>query len=644
MCGITGIVGGNANRKEVISRMTDALVHRGPDESGYFHDTSISLGQRRLSIIDLVSGRQPISNETGEIVLICNGEIYNSPQLRKQLIARGHSFRTETDVETILHLYEDFGANCVNHLRGMFAFAIWDQRRRTLLIARDHLGQKPVYYAAANGSFCFASEVKALLATDWIQPEVDLEAIWHYMSTRFVPGDHSFFKSIHKLPAGHLLEWRDGHAQVRRYWDLHFLEKHSGSDADIIDGMGQVLDESVRLSLLSDVPVGAFLSGGIDSSTIASMMAQHSITPVPSFSIGVREQEYDELRYARVVGERYGMDQHERIVSPDIIHLLPEMIKHMDEPSDPYALGVYLASQLASESVKVVLSGDGGDENFAGYDRYAGQRYAEWYAILPRWLRATVMRKLLRLIPDTFGYQSIAQKARWLNEGSLYKRGQRYAYSLSFLRFASEMKYTLFTQKVIDNLEVENSDRKVLEYFDAENADELIDRMLYTDLMTRMPDHQMVIADRMSMAHSLESRAPLLDHKLSEYAARMPPHLKLHGPTLKYALKQVAGPYLPAELLQRRKQGFGFPIAQWMRADFAGCLQKLFQESRFVDLGWFRQEAMDKLLAEHLSGAADHNFRLWILLNLELWYRLYFDGMSTDELTEFISSLMRNGA
>ena len=641
MCGIAGIVGAGPGRRDVVKRMTDAIVHRGPDDSGFFHDDDISLGQRRLSIIDLVTGHQPITNQAEDVVLICNGEIYNSPDLRQSLERKGYKFKTSTDVETVLHLYEEYGERCVDHLQGMFAFVIWDQRQRKLVLARDHLGQKPLYYFNNNGVFCFASEVKALLATPWIQPEVDLEGIWHYVSMRFVPDERSFFKNIRKLPAAHVLVWKDGDCRIERYWNLEFTKKHAGSDADIIDGLHDVIDGSVKSHLLSDVRVGAFLSGGVDSGTISAMMAHHTEGPVPVFSIGVREQSFNELPYARMVADQYAMEGHESVVSADLIHLIPKMIRHMDEPSDPYGVGVYLVSGLARETVKVVLSGDGGDENFAGYDRYAGQRYADMYAILPKWLRANVMSKLVRMVPESFGYKTVAQKARWLNEVSLYERGHRYAHSLSFLRFTQDLKRSLFTRSVIDGIEVENSDQKILDYFDADNADDLVDRMLYTDLMTRMPDHLMVIADRMTMAHSLESRAPLLDHRVTEYAAAMPGRLKLNGSKLKFGLKEVAGRYLPRELVDRKKQGFGFPIALWMRTDLADFMRRLFGQSRFVELGWFEQSAMDKLLEEHLSGATDHNFRLWILLNLELWYRQYFENMSVDDMQEFTESLMQ---
>jgi asparagine synthase (glutamine-hydrolysing) len=459
------------------------------------------------------------------------------------------------------------------------------------------------------------------------------------MSLRFIPDRYSLFEDVQKLPAASTLEWRDGRFDLARYWDPQFTTKISGSAREIEEGLDEVLRETVRCHLLSDVRVGAFLSGGIDSSTVAAMMASLSSEPVPVFSIGVREQSFDELPYARMVVSRYGMEGHEHVASADLIHLIPKMIGHMDEPSDPFGVGVYLVSGLARKNVKVVLTGDGGDENFAGYDRYAGQRLADYYALLPAWLRREVIGRLIRLIPDSFGYKSLAQKARWLNDVSFFQSGERYAQSMSFLRFTSEAKAALFTAHAQSGIEVANSERKILRHFDAENASELVDRMLYTDLMTRMPDHLLVIADRMTMAHSLEGRAPLVDHRLVEYAASIPAALKLHGRQLKYILRRVAARYLPRELIDRPKQGFGFPIALWMRTSLSGFLRALFAESRFVELGLFEKPVIDRLLAEHLSGRADHNFRLWILLNLELWYRLYFEGMSQDRMQELTERL-----
>ena len=635
MCGIAGILSPDPLQRERISAMAAALHHRGPDDQGYYRQGPITLAQTRLSIIDLETGHQPILNEDETLVLICNGEIYNSPELRKTLVDLGHRFRTRTDVEVILHLYEEYGDDCVKHLRGMFAFALWDRPRERLLLARDHMGQKPLFFVEHNDRLFFASEVKALLASNLIKAEMELEGLWHYMSLRFMPDQFSFFKDIKKLPAGSYLVFESQSTHVARYWDIDFRHKQSGSEKDIEEGLHQTLLETVDSHLLSDVRVGAFLSGGIDSGTVSAMMASLREDPVPVFSIGVKEHSFNELPYARMVAQRYGMEAHEEIVESDMIHKIPTMIHHMDEPSDPFGVGVYLVAQLASKTVKVALSGDGGDESFAGYDRFAGQRLADYYAIMPAWLRQTVIARLIRLIPDTFQYKTIAQKARWLNEMSLRERGDRYAHSMSFLRFTDDTKRALFTDRARASFDSQDSREKILVHFNATNVNDLVDRMLYTDLMTRMPDHLLVIADRMCMAHSLENRSPLVDHRLVEFAASIPANMKLKGMKLKHILRSVSSRYLPKELVYREKQGFGFPIALWLRNELDGFLRNLFAESRFVETGIFEKQAVQKLLDEHLSGKADHNFRLWILLNLELWHRMYLEGLSIDDMRGF---------
>lgn len=638
MCGITGALG--QGHREVIEPMTRALLHRGPDGEGLYSDAVISLGHRRLSIIDLDGGRQPISNEDDTVYLICNGEIYNSPDLRKTLQDMGHRFKTHTDVEVILHLYEEYGRECVRHLQGMFAFAIWDSVRGSLLLARDHLGQKPLFYYHDKGRFLFASEVKSILASGLVKPEIDLEGLWHYVSLRFMPDEYSLFKGVHKLPAATTLSLEGGQLSLQGYWSLDFRTKLPGSEAEIEEQLDLLLRHTVKMHMLSDVPVGAFLSGGIDSSTVAAMMAKEGGGRVPSFSIGVKEQGFNELPYARQVVEKYQLQAHERVVQADLIHLIPEMIYHLDEPSDPFGVGVYLVSQVASEVVKVVLSGDGGDENFAGYDRFAGQRLVDYYCLLPRWFRKQVMHRIIRHIPESFGYKSIAQKARWLSEMSFYTSGERYAQSMSFLRFTQEAKQSLFTEQARRDIEDYDSTAKILRFFNADNVDDVVDRMLYTDLMTRMPDHLLAIVDRMSMAHSLESRPPLMDYKVVEFAAAVPAALKLKGRNLKYILKQVAARYLPQDLIERKKQGFGFPLGLWMRTDLRAFIQRLFQRSRFVEAGIFEPAYMQRLADEHLQGKADHNFRLWILINLEIWYRLYFEGESRESTRAFIDELM----
>ncbi len=639
MCGIAGIIAPGG--REAVRPMTAALAHRGPDGEGYHDDGRIALGHRRLSIIDLEGGQQPIPNEDRSLWLVCNGEIYNSPELRADLERRGHRFRTRTDVEVILHLYEEYGEDCPRHLRGMFAFALWDARRQVLFLARDHLGQKPLFYFAADGAFLFASEVKGILASGRVRPEIELDALWHYVSLRFIPDDYSLFRQVKKLPAATWLKWEDGRFTTGRYWRLDFGRKLPGDEAEIADGLDALLRETVRGHLLSDVRVGALLSGGIDSSTVAAMMALQGEGPVPSFSIGVREQDINELPYARMVVARYGLEAHERVVEADLIHLIPAMIHHLDEPSDPFGVGVYLVSQVAAEVVKVVLGGDGGDENFAGYDRFAGQRLAEYYSVLPAWFRRTVMQRLADAIPESFGYKSVAQKVRWLNAMSFYGSGRRYAESLSFLRFTQEAKEALFTPAARARLEDRDSIAKILVHFDADNARDLVDKMLYTDLCTRIPDHLLSIVDRMAMAHSLESRSPLIDYRVVEYAAAIPPQFKLKGRQLKYILRKVAARYLPRELVYRKKQGFGFPIARWMRGELRGFLVNLFAESRLVAHGLFEHAYVQRLLDEHLAGKVDHNFRLWILLNLEFWYRLNFEGVSVERLREDTDRLMQ---
>jgi asparagine synthase (glutamine-hydrolysing) len=639
MCGIAGIIA--PGHRDLIEPVTRTMTHRGPDEEGYFHDDAISLGQRRLSIVDLAGGRQPISNEDGSLQLICNGEIYNSPELRAQLEQKGHRFKTSTDVEVILHLYEEYGSDCVKHLRGMFGLAIWNRTNGRLFLARDHMGQKPLFFYRANGCFVFASEVKCILASGLVRPEIDLEGLWHYMSLRFLPDHYSLFRGIEKLPAASSLTYDGKDVRIERYWDFTFRDKLPHDENAIADGLDELLKDTVKLHLLSDVPVGTFLSGGIDSSLITAMMAEATGEPFPTFSIGVKEQSFNELPYARMVSDKYGLTAHERIVEADMIHLIPSMIHHMDEPSDPFGVGVYLVSQVAAEEVKVVLGGDGGDENFAGYDRFAGQRLVDYYCWLPAWFRRTVMKKLTRMVPESFGYKSLAQKLAWVNDMSFYDHGERYAQSMSFLRFTPAHKEALFSVSARQRIRDDDSFGKILEHFEADNVDELVDRMLYTDLRTRMADHLLPIVDRMSMAHSLESRPPLIDYRVVEYAASIPGSLKLKGKNLKYILKKVASRYLPRELIYRQKQGFGFPIAIWMRTELKTFLRNLFAESRFVELGLFERSAMEHLLEEHLSGKVDHNFRLWILLNLEIWYRLYFEGGTVDSMREYIDSLMR---
>jgi len=640
MCGIAGLIKDSGPDLAVVRRMTEIMAHRGPDEEGFWADQKIALGQRRLSIIDVESGHQPMTNEDGSVVLVCNGEIYNSPSLREELVRSRHAFRTRTDVEVILHLYEEMGPECVRKLRGMFGFAIWDAKSKTLMLARDHLGQKPLFFHHGNGAFVFASEVKGVLESGLVERRIDLEALWHYMSLRFIPDRMTLFEGVQKLPAASYLIYRDGKVTVERYWSLDYLNKLPMEEREIEERLNELLVETVKLHLLSDVRVGAFLSGGIDSSTIAAIMAKVSDSPIPTFSIGVKESDFNELPFARQVARRYGTEHHEWVVRADVVHLIPSMVWHMDEPSDPFGVGVYLVSKLTRQHVKVALGGDGGDELFAGYDRFLGNRLADSYCILPEWFRKGVMRRLAKAVPDSYGYKSLAQKIRWMNDMSFTSRGRRYAESMSFLRFTNEAKNRLFTDKAESAMDQPDSTEKVLAFFDADCVSELVDRMLYTDVMTRLPDHLLVILDRMAMAHSLEGRSPYVDYKMVEFAASIPTGLKLKGRKLKYILRRVASRYLPPELIGRRKQGFGFPLAEWMRNELSGFIRGLMDESRFIESGIFNGDEVRSVLDEHIGGKWDHNFRIWILINLEFWYRLFFEGQSVDDLRELTDRLL----
>ncbi|MGI5867876.1 MAG: asparagine synthase (glutamine-hydrolyzing) [Kiritimatiellia bacterium] len=639
MCAMAGFAGSDARQR--VERMSSSPTARaGADGSDIYEAEGIAIARCGLGPGGPGDVRQPILSENGRLALVCNGTIHNSPELRKELEARGHAFATDAGVEVVLHLYEESGDACVERLRGMFGFALWDADRRRLLMARDPMGQKPFFYAVAGGGLAFASEIKVLRAAGIAGDDIDLEGLWHYMSLRYLPDDKSLFNGIIKLQAGHCAAFENGSVRTWRHWRLDaFKDKRKGSEKELTDELEQVLLEAVRLHLRSDVPVGAFLSGGIDSSLVAAMMATVSGEPFHSFSIGVKEQDVNELPWARMISSKYNLIAREEIVEANVIHKIPEMIHHMDEPADPFGVGVYLVSQVAARDVKVVLSGDGGDENFAGYDRFAGQGLAAIYSRIPAVVRRQVFGRLFNLVPESFGYKSIASKLKWLNDMSFHDAGERYARSMSFLRFTDENKAALFTEAAQNRIANADSVGKILAFFDDGTADELLDKMLYTDLMTRMPDHLLSISDRMGQAHGIEIRPPMIDHKVTEFAASLPCDLKLKGRRLKYILRQVAARYMPRELIDRPKQGFGFPIARWLRTDLAPFMQALFKQSRFVALGIFRQEEIDRLVNEHVSGKADHNFRLWILINLEIWHRMCFEGRTADDMRGFIDSL-----
>jgi asparagine synthase (glutamine-hydrolysing) len=634
MCGICGEWNLAGVNRETVYRMAQSIRHRGPDDDGFYFEPQIALASRRLSIIDLNTGKQPISNEEEQIWIVFNGEIYNYRELRDDLIARGHNFRTQTDTEVIIHLYEEYGVEAVKRLHGMFTFAIWDKPRQRLFIARDPLGQKHLYYRYQGDYFAFGSEIKALLIDN--QSQLNTRAMHHILSLRYIPDDDTLFQGIYKLPAAHYLLLDDGKLNIAPYWELRYYPKRQGTEINLTAHLRELLVKTVQSHMLSDVPLGAFLSGGIDSSLITAIMATLSNQPVKTFSIGVKEDDFNELPYARMVAEQYHTEHHEFIVESNLIATLPEMMWHMEEPVDPFAFGVYSLAKLAAQHVKVALGGDGGDEMFAGYDRYFGNRIVNLYRIIPSPVRNHLLEPVIKNLPDNFSYNNKVQKLRWLVSMSHVSECERYAQSATFLRFHHGHKKALYTDSLWASLSGVNSLDCLMRYYNMPNATEPIDKMLFTDVQTRLADHLLMVNDRMTMAHSLEGRSPYVDDQLVEFIATLPTSLKLKGRRLKHILREVARQYLPKAVVERPKRGFSFPLAYWFRRDLHMPTQRIFLESQMVQAGYFRQSAMQAMLDEHAVGKTDHNYRLWLLLNMELWYRQFISGISPQDLEYYL--------
>jgi asparagine synthase (glutamine-hydrolysing) len=615
-------------QKEELHEMLQTIAHRGPDDEGLYINGHIGIGNRRLAIIDVEGGRQPICNEDESIWIVHNGEIYNYKDLRNELEKKGHFFRTNSDTEVIVHLYEELGEGCVDKLSGMFAFAIWDENQQKLFLARDRVGQKPLFYCQDNGDLLFASESKAILAVDKQEREIDYESIHHYLSLRFIPSPHTMLKHVKKLPPGHTLVYQNGTITVSRYWDLSFREKLDLSESDLIDGLQEKLTRTVDSHLVSDVPVGAFLSGGMDSSMVVAIMARDlGKESFKTFAVGVRENSFNELPYARMVSKHYQTTHIEHCVESNLINLLPKMIWHLDEPSDPIAACQFHASALAARHVKVVLGGDGGDELFAGFDRYLGINYVDHYSVLPLFFRRAIIGPLLTLMPDSFNYKSITQKLRWAQQLSLLPdTGARYAEATCFFRFSHEDKRSLYSDNLWYQIGHCNSSDIIITKFYSNRADDPIDRMLYADFMTRLPEHSLMLTDRMTMAHGLELRSPYLDHELVEFMAAFPSDLKLRNGTLKYALRKIGQEYLPQRILRREKQGFMFPVAHWFSNELYNFIKRFLMDSHLVKSGLFKKESISRLIEDRRQRRFDNHVRLWMLLNLEIWYQMYIEN------------------
>lgn len=635
MCGICGKIDPNGVKQEEIQKMASALAHRGPDDNGFFISKNVGFGHQRLSIIDLDSGQQPMSNEDGDVWITFNGEIYNYQEIRKGL-EKGHEFKTKSDTEVILHLYEDKGEKCIRYLRGMFAFAIYDIKGRTLFLARDHLGQKPLYYFHNGNSFAFASEIKALLTLNDDLRVMDPNALYEYLTIRIITPPRSMFQKIRKLPPGHVLKFRDGRVDINRYWHLNYEPKLDANFSELLKELEKQLESTVKYHLVSDVPVGAFLSGGMDSSLVVSMMSRFANKPIKTFSGDVPYENYSEIPYARMVADKYKTDHYELTILPSLVRTLPELVWHLDEPSDPLSVCMYYISKLAREEVKVVLGGDGGDELFGGYDRYYGNIFVSYYALLPELLRKHILEEIMNRMPEGFWYRSFSHRLRWIHQMSFYRKGERYAKSLSYFYFSDAFKNKLYTDNFRKSVDIFDPEACIKEYFNSNNAVEIIDKMLYADSMVRMPDHPNMILDRMTMAHGLEARSPFLDHKLAEFCASIPPQFKVRGTQRRYIEVKLAKKYLPQALINKKKQGFSSPLTYLLADEFRFLFKTFLTNPKLVQKGYLRQSAIDILLKEHLDKKRDHGNRLWLLCNAEVWYRMYIGNESKENIKKLL--------
>jgi len=636
MCGINGIALSSRSSRRVdaalIGRMRDCLVHRGPDDSGIFIDRRVGLGHRRLSIVDVAAGRQPMSNEDDSLHIVYNGEVYNHTDFRQGLEARGHRYRTHCDTETILHLYEEKGPRAVEDLRGMFAFAIWDQKKSELFIARDRLGVKPLYYVLSDdGSLYFASEIKSLLAARAVAPEINFQALPDYLANHATSGDETLFKGVKRLPPGHTLLWRDGQVEINKYWDIEFTansphDEARRSDKDYIEEWTEMFRTSVRLRLMADVPLGMFLSGGIDSSAIAAVMSGMVSEPVKTFSVAFAEREANELGYARLVADKFKTDHHEIIVSPeDFFGALPKLVWHEDEPlAHPASVPLYFVSRLAAQHVKVVLTGEGSDEMLAGYYRYRKTIYnlslgARYQRFTVEALRRAVRRRIESLPRGSRIKQKLARTFLCLPSDieSLYLD--------NFGVFRRAMQHDLLTRGAQERIGVLDPYVHARTYLKETDADTLLNQLLYVDTKTYL--HELLMKqDQMSMAASIESRVPFLDHKLVELTARLPERMKLRGWTTKYILRQSMKNLLPEQILTRSKMGFPVPLGAWFRGRFRPVIDDYVLSERASARGLFDRTFVRGLVERHQSGAEDHAERLWMLVNFEMWLRRFIDG------------------
>ena len=631
MCGITGWANLDCHTPppegadELLHAMCERMVHRGPDSEGLFATTGVALGMRRLAIIDLVTGEQPVLNEDGSVVVVLNGEIYNYRELRADLEKRGHEFRSASDTEVLPHLYEEYGDGMIPKLNGMFAFALWDSRQRRLLVARDRFGEKPLYWGVFDDTLIFASEPKVLLAHPSVKPALNLQALRHYLSFDYVPAPLSIYEGINKLPAAHKLTLERGRVEVERYWQLSYKTAEPiPSEADAAQHLRELLGDAVRMRLVSDVPLGVLLSGGVDSSSIAALAVASSLEAVKTFSISFAEASFDESAYARGVAKFLGTDHHEERLSANLAaNLVSEIGAWMDEPfSDPSLVPTYLLSRFTRKHVTVALGGDGGDELFAGYPMYAGLRWAEFYKRVPQGIRSAIIEPLVRLLPVKTKNLSFDYKALRFITGAKYDAVARH--HVWFGSFTPEEQLELLTRDALDasDGDIYAHAREIADECDNED---LVMRMQSIDTRLYLAEDILTKVDRASMAVSLEVRAPFLDPRVAEFAASLPSNYKLRGQKTKYILKKAVKEILPPFVTRRGKKGFGVPVAEWLKEKLRPLARDLLSPARVRRAGVFNPEYVARLQDEHERGIANHRKLLWTLLMFELWHESFVE-------------------
>jgi len=629
MCGIFGIVAPNVDRG-FLERATTTLAHRGPDDAGYYLDNHAGLGHRRLSIIDVAGSHQPILNEDRTKCIAFNGEIYNFAELRDRLIALGHRFETHGDTETILHAYEEWGESCVEHLRGMFAFAIWDASEQVLFISRDRFGIKPLFYGQYSGGFCFASEMKAMLADDCFPRVIDEYALASYFTLSYIPGEMTIYRDIRKLLPGHNLTWRNGKYTIRKYWDLTFNPETGRSEKYFIQGTMDLLRESVGSHMVSEVPLGAFLSGGVDSSTIVALMSEFSETPVNTICMGFGGEVggyLDERLYARQVAERYGTRHREFEVLPSAEGLIETIVRAFDEPfADDSAIPSYFVCKTARENVTVALSGLGGDEVFAGYERYLGFAVSGWFRRLPSFVREVIIRPLIEGLPERAdGHYTVNHMKRFVRSSSLSP-------DECYLGFINKVKLGIRGNFFADpgHFQLQSSfcQKLILNYFNTANVSgnsDSLNRALFSDIKTYLPEDILAVTDRMSMQHGLEVRVPFLDHKFIEFCATIPVEMKIKWLQKKYLLKKAVRGLLPREVIDHRKQGFVGPMTSWLKNELKPFVHDTLSEANLRKHNLLNYNTVQNILEEHFTGREIHDTLIWSMVIFQTWYDIYID-------------------